>query len=592
MAAFEQEEIEKLLMTLEDLGALFPEFVLVRKEHALSILGTGGSALVYEMTSRSNPQAHYALKVMGLLSHASATGDFLAVAKMQRLLMEQTEYVVRILAVKNLWLRLTDTGDVCGIWETDSPENKDNCLHLQLMLMDGLERVLERNRFGKISLRREALAREDEVLKLGFQIGQALLCAHKSQILHRDVKLENIFWDPRENCYKLGDFGAAKHTPSGSAETLIYSDGYGAPEIQRVLTENYDAAADIYSLGITLYLLLNDLKFPGSDGYHAREIQYHPDFTFPAPENASEAMTRVIRKMCAYHKADRYGSMTEVLAALAEAAEPHVDQWDAPGWMDMPTETYREEVPASESHTGAKKESRATRILQKQAAARSSRRTNIFFLPAFTVVFYFAAGIFAGDSLSLSQWQFWLFPAALVLEAAFLIAGQLAIPAGLLAVGMVIWSGISSGFSVLHILALVYLLAGIEIPLISLAAAVCLWALLPPEQLGLADSQGWLLLTLLLAMSHRAAVCPRNKQANNATTFKRGFYLMSWLPYLLAGTGIFFWLRQVFWKIPAPEILHLVHPIRTGLCGFLLHMVQYALWGLADEEETEEEKTE
>ena len=595
MAAFEREEIEKLLLTLEDSGALFPEFSFVREENALRILGTGGSSLVYEMTSRSNHQAHYALKVMGLQPHMSFSGDFLDTAKMQRILMEQTDYVVRILAVKKLWLRLTETGDVTGIWENDPPENKDNCLYLQLMLMDGLESILTRNRFGKISLHHEALTREDEVLKLGFQIGQALLCAHRNQILHRDIKLENIFWDPRENCYKLGDFGAAKLTQNGSAETLIYSDGYGAPEIQRVLSENYDAAADIYSLGITLYLLLNNLKFPGSDGYHAREIQYHPDFTFPAPENASEAVTRVLRKMCAYHKYDRYGSMTEALTALAEAAEAHVEQWDNPEWMDMPTETYREETPVSESRTEPKEESRAARILRKQAAARFSRRENRLLLLVFTVVLYFTADVFAADSLSLSQWQFWLFPAALVLETLFLTAGGLAIPAGIVAMGMVIWSGINTGFSVLHILALIYLLTGMRIPLISMAAAVCLWAFLPPEELGIAgllqEKWGWVLLTVLLAMSHRAAVSPQNEKIQRATDFKRGYVLISWLPYFLVGIGMFFWVRLWVWKIPVPEILRLVHPIRTGLCGYAVYVLQYLFWGIEDDEETEADET-
>ena len=66
MAALEREEIEKLLMTLEDQGALFPEFSLVREENTLSLLGSGGFSVVYEMTSRSNHQTHYALKVMGL----------------------------------------------------------------------------------------------------------------------------------------------------------------------------------------------------------------------------------------------------------------------------------------------------------------------------------------------------------------------------------------------------------------------------------------------------------------------------------------------------------------------------------------------
>jgi hypothetical protein len=100
------------------------------------------------------------------------------------------------------------------------------------------------------------------------------------------------------------------------------------------------------------------------------------------------------------------------------------------------------------------------------------------------------------------------------------------------------------------------------------------------------------MLTALLAMSHRAAMYPQDKKLDRPTTYRRGYYLMTWLPFLLAGTGIFFWLRRLFWGLPAPEILQSVHPIRTGLCGFLLYVVQYMVWGVTEEAETEEEETE
>ena len=593
MAGFEREEIDGLLITLENYGYLFPEFSLVRQENGLRILGTGGFSVVYEMVSRSQNKAHYALKVMGFQPHMTSSGDFRSTARVQRSLMEQTDYVVRILDAKELWLRLTDRGEICGLWENDPPESEENCLHLQLLLMDKLEPVIGRSRFGKVSLQHQALTREEEVLKLGFQIGNALLCAHKNQILHRDIKLENIFWDPKEECYKLGDFGAAKQTQDGSAETLVYTNGYGAPEIERVLTDRYDASADMYSLGITLYLLLNDLKFPGSDGYHFREVQYHPEFVFPAPENASEAVTRVLRKLCSYHKSDRYGSVAEALAALAEAAQAHAPRWDSPVWMDLPTETYREETFISGPETQTKTESRAARILRNRAETKIRRRENIVFLFAFTVIFYLCAEAFASDSLSPEHWQFWLVPAALILEALFLWAGGLKIPAGITAVGLLVYSGVSTGFSVPHILGLICLLAGMQIPIISLAAAICLWHLFPPEHpwilaLGQWDN-GWLLLTLLMAMSHRAAVCPPDKKTGRPVSYRRGYTLVTWLPFLLAGTGIFFWLRQWLGGGPIPELVQAMHPIRTGLCGFGLYVIQYMVWGITEDDLPEED---
>ena len=593
MAGFEREEIDILLKALEEQGYLFPEFSLVRQENGLSILGTGGFSVVYEMVSRSQNKAHYALKVMGFQPHVTSSDDFRTTARVQRFLMEQTDYVVRVLDTRELWLRLTERGEVCGIWEQAPSEMADNCLHLQFQLMDKLESVIGRNRFNKVSLLRQELTREDEVLKLGFQIGNALLCAHKNQILHRDIKLENIFWDPREECYKLGDFGAAKLTRDGSAETLIFTNGYGAPEIERVLTDRYDASADIYSLGITLYLLLNNLRFPGSDGYRFREIQYHPDFTFPAPENASPGVTRVLRKMCSYHSTDRYGSMTEVLTALAEAAETHAPHWDNPVWMDLPTETYREETSGADPETQTKPESRAARILRIRAQTKTRRREQTVLLLVFTAVFYLCLAGFPSGAVSAEYWQFWLLPAALVLEAVFLLVGGMKIPAGIAAVGLLVYSGSMTGFSVIHILGLVYLLGGMEIPLLSLAAALCLRQLFPPEHpwvliFGQRD-WGWILLTVLMAVSHRAAICPPDEKTGRPVSYRRGYTLVTWLPFLLAGAGIFFLVRQWFWGTPVPDLVQTMHPIRTGLCGFGLYVIQYMFWGITGDEPPEED---
>ena len=90
--------------------------------------------------------------------------------------------------------------------------------------------------------------------------------------------------------YKLGDFGIALKTAEGMASTVAYTDGYGAPEIIRRSDDKYDVTADIYSLGMTLYVLLNRLKFPGSKGYRVNaKLQYEKDFVLPRPETGSDA---------------------------------------------------------------------------------------------------------------------------------------------------------------------------------------------------------------------------------------------------------------------------------------------------------------
>ena len=211
--------------------------------------------------------------------------------------------------------------------------------------MEKLEHIVIKERYKKIKLIKR-LCDEKEVLRFAYQIGQAIQTAHENKVLHRDIKLENIFWDEKTSSYKLGDFGIAKFVENGNAQTIVYTEGYGAPEIKKRLKDSYDATVDIYSFGISLYLLLNKLRFPGAEGYYVNRIQYNPAFIFPAPENASEMMTRMIRKMCSYYKEERYQSMTEVLEELSKIEES-LEEVEASQYVvaaDLPMGRYEEDT--------------------------------------------------------------------------------------------------------------------------------------------------------------------------------------------------------------------------------------------------------
>ena len=585
MPGLERNEMERLLLTLEARGELFPEFSLVQEQSTLSLLGSGGFSVVYEMRSRNQPNARYALKVAGIGRHTVSSEHFLSTVKVQRFLMESSGYIVRILDAKELWVLLSDGGAVCGVLDCPPEGHFENILHLQLVLMNKLDTIVVKDRFHKVRLSRPELGQEAEVLKLGLQIGQALHCAHTNQILHRDIKLENIFWDAAEGRYKLGDFGSAKYTQDGSAETLIYTDGYGAPEIERVLSDRYDSAADIYSLGITLYLLLNDLKFPGSDGYRASPVQYHPDFTFPAPEHASQALTRVLRKMCSYRKEDRYRTMSEVLAALVQASEIHADQWDDADWMDFPTETYRASKDAAPSQAQTRQNTRADRLLEERAFQNSARRQAYYLGFWMVLACYLSIPTLGADGFSVSQWQFWLLPAALILDWAFLLLGDLKLAAGLASAGIVVWSVVSVGFTPLHFLAFAFLAAQLPISMFSLAAAILLWVVVPLQTAWILwpaeHDCGWLLVTVLLAMSYRGAVLRTGK---NTVIPKAGFKVISAIPFLLVIAGIVAWVlgKVGLWQLP--QALQTLHPVPTGLCSYALFMISYQRWTQAETE--------
>ena len=99
---------------------------------------------------------------------------------------------------------------------------------------------------------------EKEVVKLGIDICKALELCHKKNIIHRDIKPQNIFVSENGD-FKLGDFGIARtmeKTTGGMSKKGTYK--YMAPEVFR--GENYDSTVDIYSLGIFIYSLLNAFR--------------------------------------------------------------------------------------------------------------------------------------------------------------------------------------------------------------------------------------------------------------------------------------------------------------------------------------------
>lgn len=165
--------------------------------------------------------------------------------------------------------------------------------------------------------------KEPSVKRFGLDLCNALEICSRKGIIHRDIKPDNIFVDDYGN-YKIGDFGVAKRL-EGTVGLMSKKGTYAymAPEVFK--DEPYDARADIYSLGMVMYKLLNRNRDPfinlekqyvsleeRTESFNRRKSGEE----LPAPVDASPEMAKVILKACAFKAEDRYKDAKEFRKAL------------------------------------------------------------------------------------------------------------------------------------------------------------------------------------------------------------------------------------------------------------------------------------
>ena len=316
MNLWTSEDISKILIQLDEMKIPFSKYALCQENGKLKLLGQGGSAEVYEAQARSSQKHCFALKVIGFRSQNIDSDFFNESVQVQKDIGDYQDYVVKIYDHTEIWVTLDNRDNVVSAVK-EKPENiSRTTIKLQFVLMEKIDSVITRTKGGNIKMTPESLAHgdEQEILKLAYDIGLALKRAHNKNVLHRDVKLENVFYSEKKKQYKLGDFGIAKKTEDGFAATIAFTKGYVAPEV-RGADDRYDNTADIYSFGMMLYVLANNLKFPDSNTYNVNfSMQYEPGYIVPEPEFfISDDLYYLISKACMYNPDERYQSMEEML---------------------------------------------------------------------------------------------------------------------------------------------------------------------------------------------------------------------------------------------------------------------------------------
>jgi tRNA A-37 threonylcarbamoyl transferase component Bud32 len=170
------------------------------------------------------------------------------------------------------------------------------------------------------SVRQSGAFSIEKALTSCIEVASALGMAHKHQILHRDIKPNNLMIDDA-GVTKVTDFGLAKMMDSQEKLTkpgmFVGTPLYMAPEIGRV--QKLDGRVDIYGLGLTLYYILTAAHaFQRSTVADLMMQRAHKQIPHPKGlrESIPEPMIRCLGKMLAVSLDDRYQSMEEVLVDL------------------------------------------------------------------------------------------------------------------------------------------------------------------------------------------------------------------------------------------------------------------------------------
>jgi serine/threonine protein kinase len=163
-----------------------------------------------------------------------------------------------------------------------------------------------------------------QVVTYGTQILDALEYAHQRSVVHRDVKPANMLIHA-DGRLMLSDFGLAKILDGSGLPVASRSrPDAGTPEYMapEQIEGRTDSRADVYAVGVVLYLLLTGhLPFTGATSNAVMDGHLH---SLPEPlrrlnRSVPPAMEAVVLRALAKHPDDRYQGASELGAALLEA---------------------------------------------------------------------------------------------------------------------------------------------------------------------------------------------------------------------------------------------------------------------------------
>jgi serine/threonine-protein kinase len=274
------------------MGDLLHEVRALGEYRILRRLGEGGMGAVY-LGYHEGKDQQVAIKVLGdhLASNQGYVDRFYREAKSGALLSHPN--IVRTINVGQ-----------------DQASAKH---YLVLEFVDGQSAQALLDKQGRLAL--------GDAVHIALDVARALEHAHSRNIVHRDIKPDNILIT-RSGVSKLVDLGLARRTDEASHLTAA-RQGFGTthymPYEQAINAKYADGRSDIYALGATLYhLITGAVPFPGDNHLEVVEKKNQGAFTPASKLNPAvpPVLDYILNRMLAREPRDRYQTASELIVDL------------------------------------------------------------------------------------------------------------------------------------------------------------------------------------------------------------------------------------------------------------------------------------
>lgn len=297
-------------------------------------IGKGGFGTVYEISREVfGDVERKALKVIRIPKDEGEV-DFLRVGGLDNEGISNTFYnqVGDIIREYKIMSKMLDNPNIVHCDDFKYSRHADGIgwdIYIKMELLTPLMKALDK------------VKSEEQIIRMGIELCNGLAGCHAANIIHRDIKPQNIFMSP-SGIFKLGDFGIARAMEHSTMATPgIGTLNYMAPEV--AMGKSYGTSADIYSLGLVLYWMLNEYRgpfvplppaVPTYHDYEAARIRRNSGEALPPPKNGSAKLKAIVLKACAFDPNQRFFSASEMMKALRQMQ--HVSDTNKPFSINKP----------------------------------------------------------------------------------------------------------------------------------------------------------------------------------------------------------------------------------------------------------------